>query len=65
MPMRITLNIRDDLIRRAAEISGIRGKDALIDAGLEALIQKFSRQRLAGLGGTQPGLRQPERRRPG
>ena len=32
-------------------------------AGLEALIEKKSRERLAALGGTEPGLKAPRRRR--
>ena len=61
--MRTTLNLRDDLIARAATLSGISEKTALIHAGLEALIQKKAAERLATLGGTMPGLRPIPRRR--
>jgi Arc/MetJ family transcription regulator len=61
--MRTTLNLRDDLVGRAAELSGISEKTALVHAGLEALIQKKAAERLAALGGTMPGLRPIPRRR--
>jgi Arc/MetJ family transcription regulator len=64
MHMRTTLNIDDDLLRRAAEMSGISEKTALLHAGLEALIQRAAAKRLAAMGGTQKDIRVPPRRRP-
>lgn len=63
MHMRTTLIIRDDLMARAAKMAGMTEKTALVHAGLEALIEKKSRERLAALGGSDPGLRAPRRRR--
>ena len=61
--MRMTLNIDDALFRRAARLSGIKGKTALVRLGLEALIARESARRLADLGGSQPSLRRIPRRR--
>ncbi|RJR41968.1 MAG: type II toxin-antitoxin system VapB family antitoxin [Deltaproteobacteria bacterium] len=54
--MRITLNIEDELLARAAELTGIKGKTALVRLGLEALIARESARRLAALGGTEKNL---------
>jgi Arc/MetJ family transcription regulator len=62
--MRTTLNIDDELVEKAARLSGIREKTALVRAGLEALISRESGRRLAELGGTEPQLRPVRRRRP-
>lgn len=61
--MRTTLILRDDILRRAAELTGMHEKTALIHAGLEALIEKKVRERLAALGGSQPRLGRIPRRR--
>ncbi len=63
--MRTTLNIDPSLVRRAARLTGISKKTALVRMGLEALIARESSRRLARLGGTEPGLRTVRRRRPG
>ncbi|MBD3335333.1 MAG: type II toxin-antitoxin system VapB family antitoxin [Candidatus Eisenbacteria bacterium] len=60
--MRTTLNINDELLERAAKLTGVREKTALVRLGLEALIALESARRLARLGGTEKGLR-PVRRR--
>ncbi|HEY6685483.1 MAG TPA: type II toxin-antitoxin system VapB family antitoxin [Propionibacteriaceae bacterium] len=52
--MRTTLNLDDQLIRRAAELTGRSEKAALVRMGLEALIARESSRRLASLGGTDP-----------
>ena len=62
--MRTTLNLNDDLVARARRLSGIEEKTALVHAGLEALVARESARRLAALGGSQPGLPAPRRRRP-
>jgi Arc/MetJ family transcription regulator len=64
MHMRTTLNIDDALMRRAADLTGIREKTALVRLGLEALIARESARRLALLGGTEKDLRPIRRRRP-
>jgi Arc/MetJ family transcription regulator len=61
--MRTTLNIEDELLARAAELTGINEKTSLVRLGLEALIAKESAKRLAALGGTEKNLEMIPRRR--
>jgi len=61
--MRTTLNLDEKLLTRAARLSGIREKTALLHAGLEALIARESARRLAALGGTERKLSPVPRRR--
>lgn len=61
--MRTTLNIEDNLIDKAAKITGIKEKTTLVKLGLEALIARESARRLAKLGGTQKKLREIPRRK--
>jgi len=61
--MRTTLNIEDNLLDRAARMTGIVEKTALVRLGLEALIARESARRLATLGGTEKELTVPPRRR--
>ncbi len=61
--MRTTLNIDDQILRRAADITGVKEKTALVRMGLEALVCLESAKRLALLGGTERGLRPIPRRR--
>ncbi len=63
MQMRTTLNLDDELLGRAARLTGIREKTALIHRGLEALIARESARRLAALGGTERRLQRARRRR--
>src|SRR6185436_19335692 len=63
--MRTTLNLNDELINKAANLTGVREKTALIHLGLEALIARESARRLAQLGGSQKRLRPIPRRRTG
>jgi Arc/MetJ family transcription regulator len=62
--MRTTLNIDDQTLQRAADITGVREKTALVHMGLEALVSLESAKRLARLGGTERGLQPVPRRRP-
>jgi hypothetical protein len=62
--MRSTLNIDDEMLRKAAELTGEKEKTALVRLGLEALIARESARRLARLGGTEPHLSAVRRRRP-
>jgi Arc/MetJ family transcription regulator len=62
--MRTTLNIDDDLLGKATELSGLREKTAVVRAGLEALVARESARRLAALGGTDRAVRRIPRRRP-
>jgi Arc/MetJ family transcription regulator len=63
MQMRTTLNLDDDKIAKARELTGMDEKTALIHAGLDALIARASAQRLADLGGKFPISGPPRRRR--
>ena len=61
--MRTTLNIDDQRLARASELTGVREKTALVRMGLDALIARASAKRLAALGGTEKDLRPIPRRR--
>ena len=61
--MRTTLTLDDDLLARAAELTGISEKSALVREALTALIQREAARRLALLGGSEPNLRNIPRRR--
>ena len=63
--MRTTLNIDDELLRRAAVLTGVREKTSLVRMGLEALIARESARRLADLGGSEKGLEPTRRRKSG
>jgi Arc/MetJ family transcription regulator len=62
-PMRTTLNINDELLKRASELTGIKEKSLLVNLGLEILIARESSKKLAKLGGTEKGLKKVHRRR--
>ena len=61
--MRTTLNIEDELLDKAARLTGIKEKTSLVRLGLEALITMESGKRLAKLGGTEKKLEMILRRR--
>jgi hypothetical protein len=61
---RTTLNIDRRALERAAALTGVKEKTALVRMGLEALIAKASAARLAALGGSERRLRDIPRRRP-
>lgn len=63
--MRTTLNIEDELLNKAAKLTGIREKTSLVRLGLEALIARESGRRLAKLGGSEKKLEMIPRRRIG
>ena len=63
--MRITLNLDDALLVKARRLTGELGSSALVSAGLRALIERESARRLSRLGGGEPNLETPVRRRPG
>jgi Arc/MetJ family transcription regulator len=62
---RTTLNLDDELLRKAREYTGIQQKTALIHAALRELISREAARRLADLGGTMPHVQAGRRRRPG
>jgi Arc/MetJ family transcription regulator len=62
--MRTTLALDDELLAKAQAFTGLREKSALVREALKALIERESARRLARLGGGEPNLRPPRRRRP-
>ena len=61
--MKTTLNIDDEILAKASRLTGVREKTALVRMGLEALVARYSAQRLAALGGTEPDIKPIPRRR--
>jgi Arc/MetJ family transcription regulator len=61
--MRITLTLDDDLVAQARAYTGVTGMSALVREALTALIQRESALRLSRLGGTEPSIEAPSRRR--
>jgi Arc/MetJ family transcription regulator len=61
--MRTTLALDDELVSKAQDFTGLKEKSALVREALKALIERESARRLARLGGTEPDLRRPRRRR--
>jgi Arc/MetJ family transcription regulator len=61
--MRTTINLDDELIARAQELTGIKERNTLMRMALEALIAHESAIRLMRLGGTDPGIEDIPRRR--
>ncbi|HEX5863923.1 MAG TPA: type II toxin-antitoxin system VapB family antitoxin [Casimicrobiaceae bacterium] len=62
--MRTTLALDDELVAKAQALTGLTEKSSLVREGLKALIERESGRRLARLGGSEPGLKAPPRRRP-
>ena len=62
--MRTTLALDDELVAKAQEYTGLREKSLLVREALKALIEREAARRLARLGGTEPGMKAPRRRRP-
>ena len=63
--MRTTLALDDELLAKARAFTGLKEKAALVREALKALIERESARRLARLGGSEPGLARPRRRRRG
>ncbi|WP_059017194.1 type II toxin-antitoxin system VapB family antitoxin [Mycobacterium sp. M26] len=61
--MRTTVTIDDDLLAKAAELTGVHENVALLKKGLQTLIRVESARRLAALGGTDPKATAAPRRR--
>lgn len=61
--MRTTLNIDDDLLKEASELTGETEKTRLVHVGLRALIEREAARRLAKLGGTAAHFKPGRRRR--
>ena len=61
--MRTTLALDEDLLLQAQLFTGLKEKSALVREALKALIERESAKRLALLGGSEPQLEVPPRRR--
>ena len=61
--MRITLALDDDLVARAQAPTSLTDASSLVHEALRALVERKSAERLANLGGSEPGLKAPRRRR--
>ena len=61
--MRTTLNLNEEVYKKAAEMTGVKEKTALIHLGLKTLIAREAAHRLARLGGSQKQLKPVHRRR--
>ena len=61
--MRTTLDLDDKLLEEAQRATGTKGKTAVIERGLRALVEQAARRRLAALRGKVPGAAAPRRRR--
>jgi Arc/MetJ family transcription regulator len=61
--MRTTLALDDDLVAKAQTLTGLKEKSSLVREALKALIERESARRLARLGGSEPALETPPRRR--
>lgn len=61
--MRTTLNIDDEVLKKASNLTGIREKTSLVLLGLKALISQASNRRLADLGAMDKFIRPIRRRR--
>lgn len=61
--MRTTLNIDNEMLKKASQLTGISEKTSLVRLGLQALIAYESSKRLAKLGGTEKDIRLIPRRR--
>ena len=63
--MKTSIILKDEILKKAIEATGISEKTALIHLGLETLIQKAAAERLVKLGGTYSKAWIPPRRKSG
>jgi len=61
--MRTTVTLDKELLKQAENLSDIKNRSDLLEAALKALIAHESSMRLARLGGSEPDLQAPPRRR--
>ena len=60
--MRTTINIDDELLEKARELTSINEKTTLVRRALEALVESESRRRLRQLAGSEKKLKDIPRR---
>jgi Arc/MetJ family transcription regulator len=61
--MRTTLALDDELVAKAQAFTGLKEKSRLVREALQALIEREGARRLAHLGGSEPDVKAPSRRR--
>ena len=61
--MRTTVTLDDDLVAAASEYTGLTEKSAIVQVALKSFVEREAARRLAALGGTEPDLVAPPRRR--
>ncbi|GBD90158.1 antitoxin VapB32 [bacterium BMS3Abin04] len=61
--MKTTLNIDEEILRKAAFLTGVKEKTSLVRMGLTALIARESAKRLALLGGSEKSVSKIRRRK--
>ncbi|NML63461.1 type II toxin-antitoxin system VapB family antitoxin [Massilia sp. RP-1-19] len=63
--MRTTVNLDDELLARAHDITGQTERGELLHEALRALIEREAARRLSRLSGSMPGAKDIPRRRGG
>ncbi len=61
--MRTTITIDDQLLAKAIKLMGPMDRTSILSESLKALIERETARRLARMGGTEPELQVPPRRR--
>jgi Arc/MetJ family transcription regulator len=61
--MRTTLNLDDDLLAQAVELSGIKERTRLIREALTALVERERSRRVVTMGGCETQIGPPPRHR--
>jgi len=61
--MRTTLALDDDLLAKAQAYTGLKEKSAVVREALKALIEREAARRMVRLGGSEPHVAAPRRRR--
>lgn len=61
--MKTTVILKDELVKEAMQVTGLKEKTAVIHLGLMELINRAARERLIALGGSLKSASAPRRRR--
>jgi Arc/MetJ family transcription regulator len=59
--MRAVVVLDEKVLAAARDLTGLKDASTLVHTALKAFVERESALRLAGLGGTEPQLRQPLR----
>ncbi|MDZ4803289.1 MAG: type II toxin-antitoxin system VapB family antitoxin [Candidatus Eisenbacteria bacterium] len=63
--MKTTINIDEELLKDAAEYTGLTQKTAIVHLALEELVRRLAAKQLAEMGGSDPTATLGPRRRKG